>query len=324
MRGLTTKAFVCSELKRTSSRANKSILIMVNLEIHPSLSLTSPNQQKSYPPCSSWTPPCAPPPLRLGAESPPEGSALARPRCSPPRARSCRRWSSTCQASIPQSRCPPWYSPPPSWARPDQGEHGASSWWVPRAGGSLCWLRSRRSLPCTWGSQRTEGTVGEAWHQKRWSIWKWVGCMKIHLQVSIAFLHMAACSEAECKATPLTATSPHLHRKWRFWEGASIRSTHQPLAPGMLLKPGSSFHILGIAIRSLPSARISFQLARIFSKAFATPVSSTFQTGLDQNNCINSDSAGETCSATSISGEEETHLARRPYWALIGLWYLDR
>ena len=37
--------------------------------------------------------------------------------------------------------------------------------------------------------------------------------MKIHLQVSIAFLHMAACSEAECKATPLTATSPHLHRK---------------------------------------------------------------------------------------------------------------
>ena len=37
--------------------------------------------------------------------------------------------------------------------------------------------------------------------------------MKIHLQVSIAFLHMAACSEAECKATPLTATSPHLHKK---------------------------------------------------------------------------------------------------------------
>ena len=96
------------------------------------------------------------------------------------------------------------------------------------------------------------------------------------LQVRMAFLHMAACSEAECRATPLTATSPHLQRNFI----SSGDPTHQPRAPGMLLKPGSSFHILAIPINSLPSARISFQLARIFSSAFSTPVSSTLQTGL--------------------------------------------
>ena len=99
---------------------------------------------------------------------------------------------------------------------------------------------------------------------------------KKYLQVRMAFLHMAACSEAECRATPLTATSPHLQRNFI----SSGDPTHQPRAPGMLLKPGSSFHILAIPINSLPSARISFQLARILSSAFSTPVSSTLQTGL--------------------------------------------